>query len=68
MIKQGESEINFDRHQRYYVWIEKEFPKGFDEQGEPISENSKRWFFAGLADLIAKEKYNGYVEPVEGDK
>ncbi len=68
MIKQGESEINFDRHQRYYVWIEKEFPKGFNDQGEPISDDPKRWFFAGLADIIAKEKYNGYVEPEEGDR
>jgi len=68
MIKQGGSAISFDRHQRYYVWIEKEPPKGFDDEGTPISENPKRWFFAGLADIIAKEKYNGYFEPLEGDK
>lgn len=68
MIREGESEINFDRHQRYYVWIEKEFPSGFNDQGEPISDDPKRWFFAGLADIIAKEKYNGYIEPSEGDK
>ena len=68
MIRQGESEINFNLHQRYYVWIEKEFPKGFNNMGEPISENNKRWFFAGLADIIATDKYNGYIEPKEGDK
>jgi len=68
MIKQGESEINFDRHQRYKVWIEKDIPKGFDNQGEPISDDPKRWFFAGLADIIAKEKYDGYEEPGEEDK
>lgn len=68
MIKQGETEINFDRHQRYYVYIEKETPKGFSDRGEPISDDPKRWFFAGLADIIAKDKYNGYLEPAEGDK
>lgn len=68
MIKQGDTEINIDRHQRYKVWIEKDIPKGFDDQGEPISDNPKRWFFAGLADIIAKEQYDGYVEPAEGDR
>ncbi len=68
MIRQGTSEINFDRHQRYYVWIEKDFPTGFNDQGEPISDNPERWFFAGPADIVAKDKYNGYIEPVEGDK
>lgn len=68
MIRQGESAIDFDRHQRYYVWIDKDFPKGFNDQGEPIPHNEKRWFFAGLADVIAKEKYNGYIEPAEEDR
>lgn len=68
MIRVGASEINFDRHQRYYVWIEKEFPQGFNDKGEPISNDPKRWFFAGLADIISKEKYNGYLEPTEGDR
>ena len=68
MIRQGESAISFDRHQRYYVWIEKEFPEGFNDQGEPISKNPNRWFFAGLADIIAKDKYNGYTAPKEDDK
>lgn len=68
MIRQGESEINFNRHQRYMVWIEKEFPMGFNDKGEPISDNPKRWFFSGPADIIADEKYDGYIEPTEGDR
>lgn len=68
MIRQGDSKIDFNRHQRYYVWIEKEFPQGFNNQGEPTTDDPKRWFFAGLADIIAKEKYNGNVDPAEGDR
>ena len=68
MIRQGASQIDFSRHQRYYVWVEKDYPKGFNDKGEPLSVNPKRWFFAGLADIIAKDKYNGYEEPNEGDR
>ncbi len=68
MIKQGESEIDFNRHQRYYVWIEKDYPTGFTAEGHPLTDDPKRWFFAGLADIISKEKYNGYIEPGIGDK
>lgn len=68
MIKQGSSQINFNRHQRYYVWIEEETPTGFTAKGTPNSENPKRWYFAGHADIIAEDQYNGYVEPAEGDK
>lgn len=68
MVKQGESEINFDRHQRYYVWIEKDFPEDIDDYGEPISNDPKRWYFAGLADLISKNKYDGYQQPAKDDR
>ena len=68
MIKQGEQAINFSRHQRYKVWIEKDFPTGFNDDGEPLSDNPQRWYFSGLADIIAEEHYNGYIEPIEGDK
>ena len=68
MIREGVSEINFDRHQRYQVWIEKDHPKGFNDQGEPVSTDPQRWYFAGPADIIAKDQYDGYVEPVEGDR
>ena len=65
MVKQGEQAINFARHQRYRVWIEKTVPSGFSDNGEPRSDNPERWYFAGLADLIAEEHYQGYVEPLE---
>ena len=68
MIRQGQHDIHFDRHQRYKVWIEKDFPSGFNDKGEPTSNNLKRWYFTGLADIIAEEHYQGYVEPQEGDK
>lgn len=68
MVRQGEQAIHFDRHQRYRVWIEKDYPIGFNANGEPTTENPKRWYFSGPADIIAKEHYNGYVEPGEGDK
>ncbi len=67
MIRQGPNPILFDRHQRYHVWIEKEFPVGFNDNGEPISNDPKRWYFAGPADIIAVESYQGYVEPLEED-
>jgi len=67
-VRQGENAINFERHQRYFVWIEKEHPQGFNDEGEPISKDPKRWYFAGLADVIAEQNYQGYVEPVEGDR
>ena len=68
MIRQGTHDIHFDRHQRYKVWLEKEAPDGFNKNGEPISNNINRWYFSGLADIIAEEHYSGYVEPNEGDK
>lgn len=68
MIRQGERAIDFERHQRYRVWIEKEHPIGFNDEGEPISKNPKRWYFAGPADIIARQHYNGYLEPEDGDK
>ena len=68
MVKQGEREVRFDRHQRYQVWIEKDFPTGFNDNGEPVSDKPQRWYFSGLADIIAEEHYNGYVEPQDGDK
>lgn len=68
MVRQGENPIHFDRHQRYQVWIDKDFPVGFKDNGEPIFDNPKRWFFAGPADIVAEESYNGYEEPAELDK
>jgi len=67
-IRQGVNAINFERHQRYFVWIEKEHPLGFNDEGEPISNDPKRWYFAGPADVIAEQNYNGYVEPATGDR
>jgi len=67
-VRQGENAINFERHQRYFVWIEQEQPQGFNDDGEPISNNPKRWYFAGPADIIAKQNYQGYVKPAKGDK
>lgn len=68
MVRQGDNPISFDRHQRYYVWIEKDFPTGFTDSGEPISNNPKRWYFSGLADIIDNESYQGYFEPEAGDR
>lgn len=66
MIKQGESEINFERHQRYRVWIEEAIPEGFENDGTPIVKKPKRWYFSGLTDIIDTKYYNGYIEPTEG--
>jgi len=68
LIRQGENAINFERHQRYSVWVEKQQPLGFNDNGEPISNDPKRWYFAGPADVIAEQSYQGYVEPINGDK
>jgi len=68
MIKQGENPIRFDKHVRYRVWIEKDFPIGFNDAGEPFNDSSKRWYFSGLADMMDKELYVIYEEPEEGDR
>ena len=68
LVKTGKNDIDFERTQRFQIWMDKDRPDGYEDDGEPIFfDLSKRSFLYGFVDIIADQHYTGYEPPTEGN-